>query len=149
MPDKLGHSDNYIAANSLVTPAHIVPEWYFLPLYAVLRSVPNKLLGLFLIACFIICVILMPFINKNIIIRSAIFRPIYGFVVWIFFFVCFLLGWIGSLPVISPFLEIGQLVTFLYFFIIIIIFPYINYFEKSIYNTYIKRSNKYKNRIWI
>jgi len=149
MPDKLGHSDNYIAANSLVTPPHIVPEWYFLPLYAVLRSVPNKLLGLFLIACFIICVILMPFINKNIIIRSTMFRPIYGFIVWFFFFVCFLLGWIGSLPVISPFLEIGQLVTFLYFFILLILFPYLGYFEKSIYNAYVRRRARYKNRIWV
>jgi len=81
MPDKLGHSDNYISSNSLVTPAHIVPEWYFLPLYAVLRSVPNKLLGLFLIACFIVCVILIPFICKNFIIRSTIFKPIYGSIV--------------------------------------------------------------------
>ena len=77
----LNHPDNYVPADPLSTPAHIVPEWYFLPLYAVLRSVPNKLLGLFLIACFIVCVILMPFINKNIIVRSTIFRPIYGFIV--------------------------------------------------------------------
>ena len=53
-PDLLGHSDNYNLANALVTPSHIVPEWYFLPLYAVLRSVTNKLLGIFLIFCFII-----------------------------------------------------------------------------------------------
>lgn len=91
----------------------------------------------------------MPFINKNIIIRSSIFRPIYGLIVWFFFFICFLLGWIGSLPVISPFLEIGQLVTFLYFFIIILLFPYLSYFEKSIYNAYIRRSNRYKNKIWV
>jgi ubiquinol-cytochrome c reductase cytochrome b subunit len=129
-------------ANSLVTPSHIVPEWYFLPLYAVLRSVPNKLLGLFLILCFIICVIIIPFLCKGFIIRSTMFRPLYGIIIWFFYFICFLLGWIGSLPVISPFLEIGQLVTFLYFFILIIIFPFIGYFEKIIYSTFIYRNNK-------
>ena len=68
-PDKLGHSDNFILANSLVTPAHIVPEWYFLPLYAILRSVTNKLLGIFLIGCSIVCILLLPFICKGFIIR--------------------------------------------------------------------------------
>jgi ubiquinol-cytochrome c reductase cytochrome b subunit len=126
-------------ANSLVTPSHIVPEWYFLPLYAVLRSVPNKLLGLFLIACFIVCVIILPFLCKGFIIRSTMFRPLYGIIIWFFYFICFLLGWIGSLPVISPFLEIGQLVTFLYFFILVIILPLIGYFEKLIYSTYLYR----------
>jgi ubiquinol-cytochrome c reductase cytochrome b subunit len=77
-PDKLGHSDNYIMANCLVTPPHIVPEWYFLPLYAVLRSVPNKLLGLFLILCFLLCIIFIPFLCKGFIIRSGMFRPIYA-----------------------------------------------------------------------
>jgi len=149
MPDKLGHSDNYIAANSLVTPPHIVPEWYFLPLYAVLRSVPNKLLGLFLIVCFIVCIILIPFICKNFIIRSTMFRPIYGSVVWFFFFICFLLGWIGSLPVISPFLEIGQFVTFCYFFIILVLFPFIGFLEKSIYDVYLRLKYKKSNRIWV
>jgi len=68
-------------ANSLMTPPHIVPEWYFLPLYAVLRSVPNKLLGLILILAFILCIICIPFICKNFIIRSTMFRPFYGIVV--------------------------------------------------------------------
>jgi len=78
-PDKLGHSDNFILANSLVTPAHIVPEWYFLPLYAILRSVTNKLLGIFLIALAIACILFLPFFCKNFLIRSAFFRPIYAF----------------------------------------------------------------------
>ena len=141
-PDKLGHSDNYIMANSLLTPPHIVPEWYFLPLYAVLRSVPNKLLGLGLILGYILCIIFLPFICKNFIIRSTMFRPFYGIVVWFFIFVCLLLGWIGSLPVISPFIEIGQLLTFLYFFIILILFPLIGYIEKHIYYTYVYRFYK-------
>jgi len=80
-PDALGHSDNYIMANFLVTPPHIVPEWYFLPLYAVLRSVPNKLLGLFLILCFLLCIIFIPFLCKGHIIRSALFKPLYAMIV--------------------------------------------------------------------
>jgi len=78
MPDKLGHSDNFILANSLVTPAHIVPEWYFLPLYAILRSVTNKLLGIFLIACAILCILLFPIFCKGFIIRSTVFKPGYA-----------------------------------------------------------------------
>lgn len=77
-PDKLGHSDNFILANSLVTPAHIVPEWYFLPLYAILRSVTNKLLGIFLIALAIICILFLPFFCKGFIIRSTLFKPFYN-----------------------------------------------------------------------
>lgn len=80
-PDKLGHSDNFILANSLVTPAHIVPEWYFLPLYAILRSVTNKLLGVFLIACAVVCILLFPFFCKGFIIRSTTFKPGYGIAV--------------------------------------------------------------------
>jgi ubiquinol-cytochrome c reductase cytochrome b subunit len=126
-------------ANSLVTPPHIVPEWYFLVLYAVLRSVPNKLLGLFLIAAFIACIVAMPFICKWFSIRSTIFRPLYGIVVWFFFFVFLALGWIGGLPVISPFLQIGQLVTFLYFFILLVLFPAIGYFDELIYYLWVSK----------
>jgi quinol-cytochrome oxidoreductase complex cytochrome b subunit len=140
-PDKLGHSDNYIMANSLITPPHIVPEWYFLVLYAVLRSVPNKLLGLFLIAAFIVCIVTMPFICKWFSIRSTIFRPLYGIIVWFFFFVFLSLGWIGGLPVLSPFLQIGQIVTFLYFFILLIMFPAIGYFDDLVYYLWITKNN--------
>jgi len=80
-PDMLGHSDNFNIANSLVTPAHIVPEWYFLPLYAILRSVTNKLLGIFLIGASIVSILFLPFICKHHIIRSSLFRPIYSFFV--------------------------------------------------------------------
>lgn len=91
-PYTLGHADNYIEANPLVTPMHIVPEWYFLPLYAVLRSVPNKLFGVFLILMFIVCIVFLPFYNKGFI-RTGLFRPIYCFFFWIFLFDCLLLGW--------------------------------------------------------
>jgi ubiquinol-cytochrome c reductase cytochrome b subunit len=80
-PDVLGHSDNFSIANPLVTPAHIVPEWYFLPLYAILRSVTNKLLGISLIGACIVCILCPPFICKGSIIRSSLFKPLYNIIV--------------------------------------------------------------------
>lgn len=141
-PDKLGHSDNFILANSLVTPAHIVPEWYFLPLYAILRSVTNKLLGIFLIACAIVCILLVPFFCKGFIIRSTAYRPYYGVLIWIFFMVCLTLGWIGSLPVMTPYFEVGLYATILYFIFFIVIFPVIGILEKLVYELYSRRSGE-------
>lgn len=141
-PDFLGHSDNFIEANPLITPAHIVPEWYFLPMYAVLRSVPNKLLGVFLIAMFVICIFLLPFYSKGFI-RSSAFRPFYGIIIWFFIFICLLLGWIGGLPVIYPFYEIGQFLTASYFIILVIILPFLSFFERVIYYLYIQKAYNY------
>jgi quinol-cytochrome oxidoreductase complex cytochrome b subunit len=138
-PDIFGHADNYVEADPMVTPAHIVPEWYFLPLYAILRSVPNKLFGLFLIIMFFACIFLLPFICKNFIIRIGTFRPFYATSVWLFFSVCFSLGWIGGLPVVTPFYEIGQVLTFLYYFLLIIVFPFCGFVEKVIYIWYIAK----------
>jgi quinol-cytochrome oxidoreductase complex cytochrome b subunit len=90
-PLVLGHTDNLIEANFLVTPPHIVPEWYFLPLYCILRSVPNKLFGLFLIVLFILSIIFLPFYNRGLI-RGTIFKPFYSFFVWVFFLTCLCLA---------------------------------------------------------
>jgi quinol-cytochrome oxidoreductase complex cytochrome b subunit len=78
-PDVLGHPDNYDKANFLVTPAHIVPEWYFLPLYAVLRSVTNKLLGIFLLFCLFFVLLCLPFFLTTFSIRSNSFKPLNSF----------------------------------------------------------------------
>jgi len=83
-PDKLLHFDNFVLANPLVTPPHIVPEWYFLPLYGILRSVTNKLLGIFLLAMAIIGLFLVPFLCKGKFVRSAYFEPTYTFFCWVF-----------------------------------------------------------------
>jgi hypothetical protein len=123
----------------MLTPSHIVPEWYFLPLYAILRSVPNKLFGLFLILMFFACIFLLPVICKNFTIRLGQFRPFYAISVWLFFSVCYGLGWIGGLPVISPFYEIGQVLTFLYYFLILMIFPFCGFVEKVIYVWYVTK----------
>jgi len=73
-PDSLGHPDNYIKANPLVTPPHIVPEWYFLPFYAILRSVPDKLGGVFAMISAILCLFFLPFVHISKV-RSNKFRP--------------------------------------------------------------------------
>jgi len=114
MPNLLGHPDNYIQANPMVTPPHIVPEWYFLPFYAILRSIPDKLAGVLALAFAIISLFLLPILHKPEV-RSMAMRPISRFFFWCFVVVCLLLGWLGSKPVSYPYLELGQLITLSYF----------------------------------
>jgi len=132
-PNLLGHTDNYIAANPLVTPAHIVPEWYFLPFYAILRSIPNKLGGVLAMLSAILVLLLLPFLNFSNI-RSNKFRPIFAFTYWFLFVDFAILGWIGQKPVESPFIEVGMIATFLYFFILLILFPFIGILEDYLIN---------------
>jgi len=122
LPNTLGHPDNYIPANPMVTPAHIVPEWYFLPFYAILRSIPDKLSGVLALAFAILVLFVLPFISFPQI-RSMDFRPFSRLLFWFFVSDCFILGWIGSKPVEYPFIEIGQLATFFYFFYFLILQP--------------------------
>jgi len=121
-PNLLGHPDNYIPANPMVTPPHIVPEWYFLPFYAILRSIPSKLGGVLALLCAILCLILLPFI-VDADVRSSDFRPLMKLNFWFFVVVTFILGWIGAKPIAYPFLIIGQIATFFYFFILLVLFP--------------------------
>jgi ubiquinol-cytochrome c reductase cytochrome b subunit len=127
-PNTLGHSDNYIPANPLVTPAHIVPEWYFLPFYAILRSIPDKLGGVVAMGGAIAILALLPIINTSEI-RSSKFRPIFGFAYWFIFADFLLLGWIGQKPVESPFEEIGIGATILYFASVLFFIPAIALIE--------------------
>jgi len=128
-PNYLGHTDNYIKANPMVTPAHIVPEWYFLPMYGILRSVPNKLGGVLLMLLSFLVLALLPFYAKSKI-RSSAFRTIYKIFFWIFFGNCLILGWIGGKSIEHPYYMVGQLATFFYFFYLMIIIPSIIYLEK-------------------
>ena len=130
-PNILGHSDNYIPANPLVTPPHIVPEWYFLPFYAILRSIPNKLGGVIAMISAIIALMFLPFINTSEI-RSSKFRPIFSIFFWFLFFDFILLGWIGQNPVESPYIEIGMYATVFYFLSLIILVPLIGIIEKNL-----------------
>merc|ERR1712054_537844 len=113
-PNTLGHADNYIPANPLSTPAHIVPEWYFLPYYAILRSIPDKLGGVVAMVGAILILMLLPIINTSEI-RSSKFRPIYSVAYWFLVSDFLILGWIGQKPVETPYIEVGQVATLFYF----------------------------------
>lgn len=132
-PNLLGHPDNYIEANPMVTPAHIVPEWYFLPFYAILRSIPHKLGGVIVMISSIIILALLPWIHSTEI-RSSRFRPVYRFFYWIMFTCCIVLGWIGGMPVEEPYILIGQIATFFYFFYFIFFLTLLGKLEKFLVN---------------
>lgn len=123
MPNVLGHPDNYIPANPLVTPEHIVPEWYFLPFYAILRALPDKLLGVCALGLSLIVLLFLPFYDRASV-RSFYFKPISKIFFWWFTVICILLMWTGAKPIESPFLLIGQVSTFGYFFYLLIIIPF-------------------------
>lgn len=131
-PNYTIHSDNYIMANPDVTPAHIVPEWYFLPFYGILRSVPNKTGGVLLLAFALLLLFLLPLISFPLI-RSGTFRPIFQIVFWFFIATCLLLGWSGGNPISTPYYEICQIATISYFSFFFILNPIVNYIEHLIY----------------
>jgi ubiquinol-cytochrome c reductase cytochrome b subunit len=122
MPNLLGHPDNYIPANPMVTPAHIVPEWYFLPFYAILRSIPDKLAGVCALLFAIVALLLLPYIVKPEI-RSTTFRPISKYLFWFIVLDAVILGWLGSKTVKFPYVQAGQLATVFYFAYFLVILP--------------------------
>lgn len=114
MPNVIGHSDNYIPANPMQTPASIVPEWYLLPFYAILRSIPNKLAGVIAIFGSLIILFFIPILDTSNI-RGNQFRPFSRFAFWMFVTNFFILIFIGSQHVVSPYIEIGTFSTIFYF----------------------------------
>jgi quinol-cytochrome oxidoreductase complex cytochrome b subunit len=133
-PNVLNHSDNYIPANPLVTPAHIVPEWYFLPYYAILRCVPHKLGGVIAMGGAIVCFILLPFINTSEV-RNTNFRPLYAWAFWMFFFNFIFLGWIGQKEVDEPFVTLGVISSLYYFAFFFVLVPGLGWLEKFLYTS--------------
>jgi ubiquinol-cytochrome c reductase cytochrome b subunit len=132
-PNLLGHSDNYIMANPLVTPAHISPEWYFLPFYAILRSIPDKLLGVLAMFGSLVILLILPHVHTSKI-RSMTFRPLSRVMFWIFAADFLLLTYIGSLPVEEPFILVGQIATVIYFLYFLIITPLLGIIENKLLN---------------
>ncbi|MBE7638092.1 cytochrome b [Sneathiella sp. P13V-1] len=128
-PNYLGHPDNYIPANPLVTPAHIVPEWYFLPFYAILRAVPDKLGGVLLMFGAIAVLFALPWLDKSRV-KSARFRPIYKQLFWIFVIDCIVLTYVGGKPAEEPYILIGRIATVYYFVHILFLLPLVGLFEK-------------------
>jgi len=130
-PNLLGHPDNYIEANPLVTPTHIVPEWYLLPFYAILRSVPDKLLGVVAMFASIFVLVILPWLDTSKI-KSAVFRPLYKQFYWILVLDVFLLGYMGAMPAEGLYLLVARVATAYYFIHFIIILPILGFKEKTI-----------------
>jgi ubiquinol-cytochrome c reductase cytochrome b subunit len=130
-PNYMGHPDNYIPANPMVTPAHIVPEWYFLPFYAILRSVPDKLGGVVLMFASILILFLLPWLDFSRV-RSAKFRPIYKQVYWLLVIDALVLGWIGGNPPEGMYIVIGRIATAYYFLHFLVLIPLISLFERPL-----------------
>ena len=129
-PNFLGHSDNYIPANPMQTPASIVPEWYLLPFYAILRSIPNKLLGVVAMFGSLLILLMLPLTDVSRI-RGSQFRPLMKLAHWVFIVNFFILMWIGACHPETPYLEIGQASTAFYFIWFIVIVPVIGLIENT------------------
>jgi ubiquinol-cytochrome c reductase cytochrome b/c1 subunit len=130
IPNYLGHADNYIPANPAVTPTHIVPEWYYLPFYAILRAIPNKLGGVLALLASIVILAFLPWLDTSRV-RSARYRPLYRQFFWVFFVVCVLLGWLGSKPAEGGYVIAARILTAYYFIHFIVILPLLGLFEKT------------------
>ena len=130
-PNTLGHPDNYIPANPMVTPAHIVPEWYFLPFYAILRSIPDKLGGVAAMGGALIILFFIPFTNTSEV-RSSTFRPLFKFFYWLLVADFLILGWVGQKPVKDVFIVVGQIATVYYFLFFIVLLLALGIIEKKL-----------------
>ncbi len=129
-PDFLNHPDNLIPANPMVTPAHIVPEWYFLPFYAILRSIPNKLAGVVAMLSSILILFALPWLDKSRV-KSLSYRPLSRFFFWIFVADVLLLGYIGSQPADGALAIVGLFATLYYFTHFLLITPLASRFEST------------------
>jgi ubiquinol-cytochrome c reductase cytochrome b/c1 subunit len=145
-PNFFGEPDNYIPADPLVTPAHIVPEWYFLPFYAILRAFTGdfivyqvfslgglimtpKLMGVLAMFASILLLLLLPWLDGSKV-RSSKFRPYYAMAFWVFFLDCLVLGYIGGKPAEGVFIVIGQISTAYYFAHLVFVIPVISRLER-------------------
>lgn len=127
-PNLLGHTDNYIPANPMITPSHITPEFYLLFYYMGLRAIPNKTLGVIILLSFILILFFLPFLHKGIL-NTAKFRPIYRFFLFLFF-INFLFGTsLGAAIVSEPFITLSKMTTFYYISFFLLLFPLISFLE--------------------
>jgi ubiquinol-cytochrome c reductase cytochrome b/c1 subunit len=128
VPNFLGDADNYIPANPGVTPSHIVPEWYYLPFYAILRSIPNKLFGVIAMFSAILVLAFLPWLDtaKT---RSSRYRPLAKQFFWMFVAVCVLLGYLGAQPPEGIYVIAGRILTFCYFAYFLILLPLLSRIE--------------------
>jgi ubiquinol-cytochrome c reductase cytochrome b/c1 subunit len=130
IPNFLGHADNYIPANPAVTPTHIVPEWYYLPFYAILRAIPDKLLGVIALGASILILAFLPWLDTSKV-RSARYRPLFKQFFWLFVIVCIGLGWLGAKPPEGIYVILARIFTVYYFAFFLIVMPLLGIFEKT------------------
>ncbi len=130
-PNYMGHPDNYIPADPLKTPPHIVPEWYFLPFYAILRAVPGKLDGVIVMGLSIGILFLLPWLDTSRV-RSATFRPVFRWFYWILVLDIVVLGFCGANPPEGAWIDIGRAATAYYFVHFLILLPLIGWFERPL-----------------
>ena len=146
-PNYMGHPDNYVPANPLATPPHIVPEWYLLPYYAILRAIPDKLGGVIAMVAAIAILFAVPWLDTSRI-RSAKFRPIYKQFFWLLVIDTLILGWVGANPPEGIMIVIGRLATAYYFLHFIAIMPLVGFLERprslppSIHHAVLKSSGR-------
>ena len=146
-PNFLGHPDNYIPADPLKTPAHIVPEWYFLPFYAILRAIPDKLGGVIAMISAIMILFFLPWLDTSKV-RSATFRPIYKKIYWLLIVDLIILTWVGGNDPEAKFIILGRIATIYYFVHILLLMPIVGLIEKprklpsSISENIFKKSNE-------
>ena len=138
MPNVLGDSENYVMANPMQTPPAIVPEWYLLPFYAILRSIPNKLLGVIAMFSALLILLIMPITDLSKL-RGVQFKPFSKIAFYIFVANFLVLMQLGAKHVESPFIEFGQISTVLYFSHFLIIMPIISLIENSLMELKIKK----------
>jgi ubiquinol-cytochrome c reductase cytochrome b subunit len=124
----MGHSDNYIRANSMVTPAHIVPEWYFLPFYAILRAIPDKLGGVLAMFGSIALVGLLPWLDTSKV-RSCLYRPIWRICILLFALDFFVLMYMGAKPAEGIYVIISRVGTAYWFLFFLVLAPLVGYLE--------------------
>jgi ubiquinol-cytochrome c reductase cytochrome b subunit len=140
-PNLLGDSENYVVANPMQTPPAIVPEWYLLPFYAILRSIPNKLLGVIAMIAAILIILIMPFadLSRS---RGIQFRPLSKIAFYVFITNFIILMVLGAKHVESPFIEFGQISTVLYFSHFVIIVPLVSLIENTFVDLHLHSTSK-------
>ena len=139
MPNALGDSENYVMANPMQTPPAIVPEWYLLPFYAILRSIPNKLLGVIAMFSAILIILVMPITDLSKY-RGLQFRPLSKIAFYVFVANFLILMQLGAKHVESPFIEFGQISTVLYFSHFLVIMPLVSFIENTLVELITKKN---------
>nr|AUN28133.1 apocytochrome b [Malassezia obtusa] len=140
-PNALGHSDNYIPANPMQTPPSIVPEWYLLPFYAILRSIPSKIVGVVAMFGSLLILLAMPVLDTSRV-RGNQFRPLSRFVFWVFVVDFLILMWIGAQHPEYPYYEIGSYATMFYFVYFLVLVPGVGILENTLMDIAVNKNSK-------